>query len=89
MTTTTKPGRAAARDVAMERALVKAQRKIAAAAGDVLSQRNGAIAHLWARGYTQQQITDLLNRANAAEGQEPYSVDAVQKVLRRVRDAAS
>jgi D-alanyl-D-alanine carboxypeptidase len=73
------------RQPAVERALVKHQRTIAAAAsgGRIRAARDEQMRTLRAAGYTQQAIANLLNQANAAEGQEPYSVDAVQKVLRR------
>lgn len=69
------------RNKPMEQKLNAQQKKIAQALDT--SERNDTMIEMIQLGYSQRELTDLLNVANAKCGVEPYSTSAVQKAIDR------
>jgi hypothetical protein len=68
-----------------ERRLVSLQRKIAAANGKIMADRNALLDEMNRKGYTQARLAGLLNEANVAEDMPSITDDAVYKALTKVR----
>ena len=69
------------RNTKLERKLTAQQKKIAQALDT--SERNDTMIEMIQLGYSQRELTDLLNAANAKCGVEGYSTSAVQKAIDR------
>lgn len=69
-------------DPAAERQLRAAQRAVIRGTA-AAQERNCLLARLFADGYTQPALTDLLNAEQKRAGLPPVTGDAVQKAIRR------